>query len=367
MVALESTTLLKELPRDIVAPLLQASRVVQFSDGQEVFKEGDPGDGVYAVKSGLVQISVLMQSGERHVFSKIPEGEIFGEMAVLDNKPRSATAQAEGDTELYFIPRADMLELIQRSPSLSVALVRQISGRLREFNREHIKQVLQAERLSLVGRFAGTIVHDLRNPLSIIGMASELACMEGATAEMRVSAQKKIGNQVQRINTMLNDILEFTRGNQISPTFEETSFSEFIYETIEEITPEATKRGLAIEIPAMPPSIHLQINPQRLARVVWNLIMNAADALPSGGNVTLRFIISDDRVTTEIEDSGKGIAPEILEHLFEAFATFGKPKGTGLGLSITRKIIQEHGGEISAHNAPGGGAVFSFWLPIKSQ
>lgn len=365
MIPLESSSLLKELPSNDIQPLQQAAREMKFAAGQEVFKDGDPGDGVYAVKSGLIQISVLMQSGERNIFAKVPEGEIFGEMAVLDDKPRSAAAIAETDSILYFIPRDAMLELIQRSPALSVALVRQISGRLREFNREHIKQVIQAERLSLVGRFAGTIVHDLRNPLSIIGMSSELACMEGATPEMRLSAQKKIANQVQRINTMLNDILEFTRGNQISPTFEETSYSEFIYETIEEITPEATKRGLAIELPGMPPSINLQINPQRLARVLWNLIMNAADALPGGGKVTIRFQKTDGKIVTEIEDSGKGIAPEILEHLFEAFATFGKPKGTGLGLSITRKIVQEHGGDITAFNRPGGGAVFSFTLPIR--
>ena len=80
------------------------------------------------------------------------------------------------------------------------------------------------------------------------------------------------------------------------------------------------------------------------------------------------FAVDGDAVATDIQDSGRGIAPEILDRLFEPFATHGKSKGTGLGLSICQRIIEEHGGRISAHNAPSGGAVFRFTLPIhKSQ
>jgi signal transduction histidine kinase len=85
--------------------------------------------------------------------------------------------------------------------------------------------------------------------------------------------------------------------------------------------------------------------------------------MPEGGRLKLRYHLTEDAVVTEIEDSGTGIAPEILDHLFEAFVTFGKPRGTGLGLSITQRIIEEHGGKISARNQPGGGAIFSFTLP----
>ena len=87
------------------------------------------------------------------------------------------------------------------------------------------------------------------------------------------------------------------------------------------------------------------------------------DATSGGGPIKLRFALTETEVITEIEDSGHGIAPEVLDHLFEAFVTFGKPRGTGLGLSITQKIIEEHHGKISARNRPGGGAIFSFTLP----
>ena len=96
----------------------------------------------------------------------------------------------------------------------------------------------------------------------------------------------------------------------------------------------------------------------------YNLIHNATDAMSSGGKIYMRFELTDREVITEIEDSGPGIAPEIADRLFDAFATFGKAHGTGLGLSICKKIVEDHQGKIFARNEPGRGAIFSFTLPI---
>jgi signal transduction histidine kinase len=98
--------------------------------------------------------------------------------------------------------------------------------------------------------------------------------------------------------------------------------------------------------------------------VFYNLIHNATDAMPGGGKILVRFSVTGREVTTEIEDSGPGIAPEIANKLFDAFATFGKAHGTGLGLSICKKILEDHRGRISARNEPGRGAVFTFVLPV---
>jgi len=85
--------------------------------------------------------------------------------------------------------------------------------------------------------------------------------------------------------------------------------------------------------------------------------------MPEGGVIRMRFESNEKEVITRIEDSGKGIAPEIAERLFEPFVTHGKARGTGLGLSICERIVHEHGGSISAANSERGGAVFSFTLP----
>jgi len=110
----------------------------------------------------------------------------------------------------------------------------------------------------------------------------------------------------------------------------------------------------------------VRINPQRLSRVFHNIISNAADAMPAGGAIKLRFAQNPQEIVTELEDSGRGIAPQIQHRLFQAFATYGKANGTGLGLSICKKIIQDHKGKITARNNPAGGAIFSFTLPLAS-
>ncbi len=347
--------------------LLNAAEERAFAAGTEIFSEGGTGDGVYAVKDGLVEISGLVGDKVRHVFSEVGEGEVFGEMAVLENKPRSASAVAKKNTTVYFIPRAAMLKLVEGSPLFSLALLRDISNRLREFNRQYIREALQTERLSLVGRFASSIVHDLKNPLTIISLTAEMAGMEKSTPEMRRVSQSRISKQVDRISEMVNEILEFTQGSQAAFVLAPTDYDAFVNQLVEEIRPEIQLKSTAIELENPPPPVKLLLNPKRLRRVFYNLIHNATDAMAGGGKIILRFRLEGKNVVTEIEDTGSGIAPEIADRLFDAFATYGKAHGTGLGLSICKKIVEDHQGRISARNEPGRGAIFCFALPVHEH
>src|SRR5476651_2222933 len=117
MVALETLHLFKNLVPDELQVLRSITQERTIAAGGEIFREGDPGDGVYFVKSGLVEISGLINAVERRVFSQLGSGEIFGEMSVIEDRPRSATAIALKETEIYFIPRGEMLTLLQRSPA----------------------------------------------------------------------------------------------------------------------------------------------------------------------------------------------------------------------------------------------------------
>ncbi|EEF59750.1 cyclic nucleotide-binding protein [Pedosphaera parvula Ellin514] len=366
MMTLESCPIFSQLKPGELKVLEQAAQVRGFKANEDIFREGDTGDGVYVVRRGLVQITGLITLNDRHAFSKVGPGEMFGEMAVLENKPRSASATALEETEVYFIPREAMLALVENSPLLSMGLLREISNRLREFNRQYVSEVLQRERLALVGRFARTIVHDLKNPLNIIGLSAEMAGMEKATPEGRHLAKQRISKQVERISELVNEILEFTQGSHVSFVLAQTPYDVFVQILLEEIRPEIEIKSVTIELENAPPAIRLLLNPKRLRRVFYNLIHNATDAMPDGGRITLRFRVSEEEVITEIEDTGPGIATEIADRLFDAFATFGKAHGTGLGLSISKKIVEDHRGRISARNEPGRGAVFSFALPVPA-
>lgn len=363
VVAIESSKIFSRLPAPALQQLRAATAEKNFADSELIFKEGDPGDGLYVVKSGTVEISAEVTDGQRQVLSALPPGEIFGEMAVLDQQPRSACASARGQTSVYFLPREPFHEVIRRFPEAAILMMQEISGRLREFNRQYLREVLQAERMALVGRFASAIVHDLKNPLTIIGMASDMACAADSTPEMRKTARGRMEKQIERITYLVNDILDFTKGSGEKVALVHTDYAGYVQSLAQELRPELELRSVRIEFETPPPAVKLPLNPRRLSRVFHNLIGNAVDAMPSGGKVALAFSTNDSEVVTEIRDSGPGISPEILDKLFDPFVTYGKVKGTGLGLSICRRIVEEHGGKITARNHAKGGASFQFSLP----
>ena len=363
-----SSMTLETIPlfRDLKPAELQALRLIvqekKLPAGQDIFLEGSPGDGVYFVKSGLVEISV--GKSERHVLSRLGPGEIFGEMAVIEHRPRSAHASAAQDAEVFFLPRGEMLSFLEHSPSLALALLRQISHRLREFNQLHLRELVQAESLAVIGRFAQGIVHDLKNPLSIISLSAEMFDMPGISPEIRAKSQARIRKQVERISDMVGDILIFTQGTRTDTQLKRGDYRQFVLELVNDLRSEAELKSVEIEMQNVPPPVNVQFDQRRLSRVFFNLASNATDIMLNGGKIFLRFTLAENAVITEIEDTGPGIAPEVAGKLFQPFATHGKTKGTGLGLSICKKIIEDHGGQISARGEPGRGAIFSFTLPL---
>jgi signal transduction histidine kinase len=194
-----------------------------------------------------------------------------------------------------------------------------------------------------------------------------MAAMPSATPESRQASTVRIRKQVERISNMVNELLEFTQGSHTNVVMALIDYKSFVESLVEEIRPEVALKSVTIEYLNQPPPVQLRIDPQRLSRVFHNLIGNAADAMVTGGSVKLSFSQNDKEITTTLQDTGKGIAPEILDRLFQAFATYGKANGTGLGLSICKKIVQDHHGKIQARNAAGGGALFEFSLPIPTE
>ena len=364
MVGLESIALFRGLNRDELQALRLITQERRFGTGCDIFREGDPGDGVYFVKDGLVEISGFVSANVRRVLSQLVPGEIFGEMAVIEHRPRSATASAARDTEVYFIPRGEMLSLIGRSPALAFNLLQQISHRLREFNQFHLREVIEAERLAVVGNFARAIVHDLKNPLSVIALSSEMFDMPNVRPEIRAQAQARIRKQVERISDMVSDILIFTEGKRMSPEIKPADYRAFVLDLVADLRAEAELKNARVEIENVLPAVFIPFDPRRLSRVFYNLVHNATDMMLNGGAIFLRFNSGEDEIVTEVEDTGPGIAPEIAGKLFQPFATHGKEHGTGLGLSICKKIIEDHKGRIWVRNEPGRGAIFCFALPL---
>jgi signal transduction histidine kinase len=344
--------------------LHHAGETRSFQPGDVIFRAGDPGDGFYAIETGSVQIIATIANSEPRVLARLGAGEFFGEMAVLDNAPRSATAQAETATRATFLGRDELVRLLETRPRLALNLIREFSGRMRALNRKYLDEIIQAERLAVVGRFASTIVHDFKNPLTIIALAAELACSDDTSLAMRHTAQNKIARQVERMSNMLQELIEFTRPSTRQPTLRGVNFPAYITPLLDEIRQEIIDRGVKLVVEKPAPDVDVRLDPQRLARLFYNLLNNAVDAMPDGGKIYVRFAVANDEVRVDLEDTGTGIAPEIAPTLFQPFTTYGKSHGTGLGLTICKKIVEDHRGRIWATSKPGQGATFSFTLPL---
>jgi signal transduction histidine kinase len=364
MLELETVELFRGLNREELSALRKVSLDKQFAGGSQIFREGDRGDGLYVIVSGSVQIAHVVGSEVRHVFSVLGAGEIFGEMAVIEDAARSATALAVADTRLYFISREEMRRLLQNSPGLAFNLLHMVSHRLREFNQRHLRELVQSESLAVIGRFAQGIVHDLKNPLSIIGLSAEIFDMQDVSPEVRARSQSRIKRQVERISDMVSDILIFTESRKREAAVKTVDYRAFVLELLSDLRAEAELKSAHVELQGELPAVQIQIDPRRLGRVFYNLAHNATDAMLNGGKIFLRFNCDEKEIVTEIEDTGPGIAPEIAGNLFQPFTTHGKAHGTGLGLSICKKIVEDYGGKISARSEAGRGAIFCFALPL---
>ena len=337
----------------------------EYKTGEIIFAEGSPGDGIYAVLEGRVHISAYVSQSSSHSLGEFAPGEFFGEMSTINVAPRSATAAALQDSRLLFVSRDQVMELMECCPKLVFALLHAFSNRIRETNAHFVHQMLEAERLSMLGRFVRSIVHDLKNSLSVILLAGDAAASSNASPMLREQAKKRMHQQVDRLSRMLNELLRVSEGST-QHSVEPVNFAAFIAEIIEETREELESKKVRVELQSAVPDLVFPLNARRLNRVFYNLFGNAADIMPDGGVITIRFQNTGGEIITEVEDSGPGFPPNIVEKLFTPFFTHGKASGTGLGLSICKNIIEDHGGRIWPVAETGRGAIFRFTLPIES-
>ena len=364
MVEIDAVTLFAGLNSQELADLHKIAQERRLPGGAQIFQEGDPGDGLYVIRNGSVQITHRGGMKIQHVFSTLKPGDIFGEMAVIEDRPRSATALALAEVELYFFPRAEMRGLLQHSPGLAFNTLNMVSQRLRDFNELHVRELIQTESLALIGRFAQSIVHDLKNPLSIIGLCAEMFDMPHISAETKAKTQARIRKQVDRVSDLVGDILIFSENTRHQHTRQPVNFRKFLEEMLPDLKTEVEIKSVRLVLEGTVPEAMVRLDARRLSRVFYNLTGNATDFTPEGGVIYVRCTLAGQEIITEMEDTGPGVAPEIASKLFQAFASHGKTHGTGLGLSICKKIIEDHGGRIWARSEPGRGAIFCFALPL---
>jgi len=223
------------------------------------------------------------------------------------------------------------------------------------------KELLQQERLSTLGKMASSVIHDLKLPMSNIRTSASLLADANLTPELRKEFSDIIQKEVDRLVEMTREILEFSRGEtrlQIGVF----PFSELLEEVVKTVERDFIAVGVSVVKKWSSIGV-LEGDRDRLRRVLLNLAINARDAMPRGGVLTISAHPEGDRTHIEMIDNGGGIPSEVLERIFEPFVTHGKHNGTGLGMTIAKKIVEAHNGTIIAANRPQGGAIITIDLP----
>ena len=336
----------------------------ELVDGEYLFHEGDTAEGVCLVLDGQVEILKAAGQDDKILATFGPE-DFLGEIAVLDGQGRSTDARARGKTAIAWIPTADLLEVLITEPvTLTLQLFQNVLAVLRRTNDLYVEEVVRKQKLSLIGEMSNSLMHDLRNPLSGIRLASELISMIHSDDET-VDCCNKIRLQCDRVVGMAGELLEFSRG-ETRLNLAKTDISTLLQQFVAFNEDTYRKHGLEVNVEEEPADI--EVDSMRLQRVLQNLVGNAVDVLKGKPNakIDLQAWVQDGVLHLLVQDNGPGIPPEIRDRLFEPFVTHGKANGTGLGLAIVLNVVTAHRGKVTVETAAGEGTEFLLRLPQDS-
>jgi signal transduction histidine kinase len=244
------------------------------------------------------------------------------------------------------------------------------NARLYEDMREIEKSLHRADKLAALGTLAASIAHDIRNPLVSIKAFTQLAPRKFNDRDFLDKFQTIIPEEFERLENILNQLLNFGRPSQ--PEFHSINVEEVIDSILSLMNTELSKSNIEVIKLYSKDVPQIIADGEQLKQVFMNIVLNAIQAMPEGGNLRIitslgeEFVGSNtsDFVTITFEDSGCGIPKENLNNLFKPFFTT-KNEGTGLGLSISRRIIEEHNGHLKVESGVGKGTAFTIRLPLN--
>jgi signal transduction histidine kinase len=232
------------------------------------------------------------------------------------------------------------------------------------------EQLIQSEKLSSLGQLAASIAHEVNNPLSGILMYTQLLTKrinsDKATKESTLDYLAKMESELVRSTGLVRNLLDFAR--QSAPALVETDLNDIVNRVLE-LTAHSARLNKVEVVKELDPSLpRLTADANQLQQVCTNLVVNAIQAMPQGGRLTLRTSLADSQLKLEVQDTGSGISPENMRKLFTPFfSTKKEVKGVGLGLAVSYGIIQRHRGKIEVQSEEGKGTTFTVYLPVHQE
>jgi len=315
---------------------------------------------------GFVIISLIFMVGGERLINR-PLRDLMGVMKKVETGDLSARSKEGGKDEFGYLA------------SIFNKMVEALESAKKDLEVCHIQQMERAAKLASLGEIISGIAHEIKNPLAGISCAVQVFHSELSEGDSRKPIINEVLNQVNRLDRTVKDLLSYAKPKPLQ--FLPDKISNILDKALFFVYPEAKKQNVVINNNISEDMPDILMDTDQMQQVFLNIIINAIQSMPNGGVLTIyasrksrqevedkinKTIQCDKVLAVKIQDTGKGISPEDLLCIFEPFFT-KKTKGTGLGLSISRKIVQEHGGEITVESEVGKGSIFTVYIPMKDR
>jgi len=364
---------------DEVEELIAFSEINQYPAETIICHEGELEDTFYLILDGEVQVSKMINNAETRLLKTLAVGDFFGEMALIHNAPRAATVKSISPLVVLEINKEAFDRILKHSSSVSLALVQEISRRLRENDEMAIDDLrLRARELAeayqklaeqeVVRRdFLTNIAHLLRTPLTAAGGYLQLLLAGALPPEQSRQALETVNRNVQNITTLVNDILFIQEMDLILEKFQPVDMLVIARSVAVRLQDRARQNHIKLRIKAGPELPPVAGDPHNLERALTALMDNAIKFSPEGGTVEVSLQLKDEVVSLAVRDEGIGILPEALPRIFDRFYHLDKSgeqlfEGLGLGLALTKQVIEQHRGRLEVQSLPGKGSTFTMEL-----
>lgn len=373
-----------EVDTTTLADIAPLARIETYPADTVLCYEGDIGDKFYLISEGEIEILKKFTDTEERVMRTSRAGEYFGEMALLDDAPRTATVKTTQPTVMLELDRETFETALQKNPRITTMLVKTIINRMRANDARALSELAQQKQELEVAyselqwqeerrnEFLNTLAHELRTPLTTTSGYMQLLRAGLLSGEQFDMAIDKIDSSFKKVISLINDLLFVQRQMLVEFALEDVDLLEILSIVYDELDPKARDSKKSINMLANTPVPIIQADPAGLTRAFKHLLDNAIKFSPDSNEVVVEVALKSNLITISFIDYGVGIPEDFMPRLFlefERIETAGGHlfDGAGLGLPIVKQIIERHGGSIDVKSKVGEGSTFTVKLPLEQN
>jgi signal transduction histidine kinase len=372
------------LGEEELAELASVAELRTYPPGTILCHEGRAEDIFYVIVSGRAEVSKYIQADMQRVLHRPGPGEFFGEIALVQEGPRTATVRTTESTSVLEIGREAFLSVLNRSASMAVRIMLQVTSRLRDADQRAIADLRRknvelaqayaelAAQQKLRSEFLTTVAHELRTPLTAATGYLQLVNSGAVSLEQAPIFLGTVSNNLDTVVHLVNSILFLQELELITPEFKPLAISEVVLKAVEEIAKRATESGLTVNTSIQQKLPQVMGDAGGLSRAVGALLDNAVKFSPEGGEIGVSIQARDGTVCIEISDPGIGFPMEQLDDICRPFTRVEESGGhlfggIGLGIPIAKQVVESHGGHVEIESRVNEGSTFTIVLPVTEE